>query len=70
MDAFANMLLLIGVWLAAIATAAKLLERLGVGRLPGDGVLRDRDFGFCSPIGLALLLSLVFALYSRLPAAM
>jgi hypothetical protein len=61
-EAFAKILLATAVALALIGGALLLAAKLGIGRLPGDLVVRRGHFTLYAPIGLMLLLSLVLTL--------
>jgi Protein of unknown function (DUF2905) len=61
-EAFAKILLAAAAALALIGVALLLAAKLGIGRLPGDVVVRRGNFTLYAPIGLMLLLSLVLSL--------
>jgi len=62
-------LLAFAVVLAVVGGVVLLLSRLGVGRLPGDLVIRGKNVTFYFPLGLSILisvlLSVVLNLFSR-----
>jgi hypothetical protein len=58
-ETFAKVLLGVAAALALIGGALLLASKLGVGRLPGDIVVRRGNFTFYAPIGLMILISLV-----------
>jgi hypothetical protein len=61
-DTFAKILLGLAATLALIGGALLLASKLGIGRLPGDVVIRRGNFTFYAPIGLMILISLVATL--------
>jgi hypothetical protein len=65
-ETFAKILLATAVALALIGAGLLLASKLGVGRLPGDVVVRRGNFTFYAPIGLMILLSLVLTLVVNL----
>lgn len=54
-------LVIIGLVIVAIGLLWPWLSRLGLGRLPGDIVIRRGNFTFYAPIATALLASLVLS---------
>jgi hypothetical protein len=62
-------LLAFAVVLAVVGGVVLLLSRLGVGRLPGDLVIRGKNVTFYFPLGLSILISVlltvVLNLFSR-----
>lgn len=56
-----RMLIVIGVTILAIGLAWPLLEKLGLGRLPGDVVIRRGNFTFYFPIMTCIVISLVLS---------
>ncbi|NLB73806.1 MAG: DUF2905 domain-containing protein [Firmicutes bacterium] len=65
-----KLLMLIGVILLALGAILILIGRIpGVGRLPGDIVVKRGNFTFFFPVTtciiLSIILSLLFALFSR-----
>lgn len=54
-------LVVIGLVIVAIGLLWPWLSRLGLGRLPGDIVIRRGNFTFYAPIATALLASLVLS---------
>ena len=56
----------IGVFLVVLGGVLWLAGRLGLGRLPGDLVVRRGSFTFVFPIATSLLLSLVATLLLNL----
>ena len=57
-----RMLIVIGVTIVVIGLAWPWLSKLGLGRLPGDIVVRRDGFSFYFPIVTCLLLSAVASL--------
>ena len=59
----------VGLAIAALGLLWMLAERLGFGRLPGDFVIRKKNFTFYVPllssIVVSLLLTLLFNLFKR-----
>jgi hypothetical protein len=49
----------VGIALVAVGAVVWLAGRLGIGRLPGDVVVRRGSFTFAFPLATSLLLSLV-----------
>ena len=68
MEGMAKLLLLVGVVLAVTGATILIASKLGVGRLPGDILIRRDNFTFYMPLGLMLLLSLVLTLVLNLVA--
>lgn len=57
-----RILILIGVAIVAIGLLWPWLSKLGLGRLPGDIVVRREGFSFYFPIVTGLILSVVASL--------
>ena len=55
-------LLIGGIVLIVLALAWPLISKLGLGRLPGDIVIRREGFSFYFPIVTSLILSVVLSL--------
>ena len=55
-------LVLLGVALVAIGLAWPLVERLGLGRLPGDLRIEREGFSFYFPLTTSIIVSLVASL--------
>jgi hypothetical protein len=66
METFAKVLLGIAAALALIGGALLVGSKLGIGRLPGDVVIRRGNFTFYAPIGLMILVSVVATLVLNL----
>ena len=58
----ARLLIVLGVVLVAIGLLWPLISKLGLGRLPGDIVIRRDHAVFYAPITTCLLISLVLSL--------
>lgn len=54
------------VGLALIGALRPMLQRFGLGRLPGDFVLRWRGQNYPLPVASTLLLSAILALLTRI----
>jgi len=67
-----KLMILVGVVLVAVGLLLVLLGRTGlpIGRLPGDIIVRRRNFSFYFPLTTSILLSIVLSLvlyfFSRL----
>jgi len=59
-------LILVGIGLVVIGVLWPLGERIGLGRLPGDIIVRGRRTTFYFPVVTCLLLSILFTLLLRL----
>lgn len=57
----ARLLITIGLVLVVAGLAWPFLSRLGLGRLPGDIVIRSEHGGFYFPIVTCILISLVLS---------
>lgn len=57
-----RVLIIIGLILVAVGVLWPWLQRIGLGRLPGDIVIEREGFTFYAPIMTGLLLSLVLSL--------
>ena len=55
-------LVILGLVLVAAGLLWPLLGQLGLGRLPGDILIRRGNFTFYAPLGTGLLISLVLTL--------
>jgi hypothetical protein len=62
METFAKVLLVTAAALALIAGCLLLASKLGIGRLPGDVLVRRGNFTLYAPIGLMIVLSLVLTI--------
>jgi ABC-type phosphate transport system permease subunit len=58
----ARFLIIAGIALVLIGLAWPWLSKLGLGRLPGDIVIRREGFSFYFPIVTSLLLSIIASL--------
>jgi hypothetical protein len=68
MESMGKLLLLVGVVLAVTGATILIASKLGMGRLPGDILIRRDNFTFYMPLGLMLLLSLVLTVVLNLLA--
>ena len=57
-----RLLITLGLVILAVGLLWPLLAKLGLGRLPGDIVVRCENFSFYFPIVTCILLSLVLTL--------
>jgi hypothetical protein len=57
-----RLLLIAGIVLIVVALAWPWLTRLGLGRLPGDIVIRRENFSFYFPIVTCLIISVAASL--------
>jgi hypothetical protein len=63
----ARFLILLGVILVVLGLALLLLPKIpGLGRLPGDIIIKRQNFTFYFPLGTCILVSLVLSLIFRL----
>ena len=63
MSDLARMLIVFGVILAAVGLALLLVPKIpGLGKLPGDIVIKRENFSFYFPLGTCILISLVLSL--------
>jgi hypothetical protein len=61
-ETFAKVLLATAAALALIGGGLLLASKLGIGRLPGDVLIRRGNFTLYAPIGLMVVLSLVLTI--------
>jgi Protein of unknown function (DUF2905) len=59
MESLAKVLLITALVLGAVGGGLLLAAKLGVGRLPGDLVIKRDGFTLYAPIGLMIVLSIV-----------
>ena len=57
-----RLLIILGVLLVAIGLLWPVISKLGLGRLPGDIVIRRDHVVFYAPLATSLLVSLVLSL--------
>jgi Protein of unknown function (DUF2905) len=57
-----RILIVVGLAIAAAGVLWPWLVRVGVGRLPGDFVVRHGNFTFYAPIATCLVVSIVLSL--------
>ena len=55
-------LIIVGLLLVAAGVLWPWLQKLGLGRLPGDFVIRREGFTFYAPIATGILISIVLSL--------
>jgi hypothetical protein len=70
MSDLARMLIVFGVILVAVGLALLLVPKIpGLGKLPGDIIIKRENFSFYFPLGtcilISLILSLIFWLFRR-----
>jgi hypothetical protein len=70
MSDLARILIFLGVLLVAVGLALLLVPRIpGLGKLPGDLVIKRENFTFYFPLGtcilISVILSLIFWLFRR-----
>ncbi len=70
MSDLARFLIIIGVLLVVVGLALLLLPKIpGLGKLPGDIVIKRENFTFYFPLGtcilISVILSLIFWLFRR-----
>lgn len=58
----AKWLIILGVVLVAVGLAWPLIQKLGLGRLPGDIVIERENFRLYLPLGTSILISVVLSL--------
>ena len=68
MDTLGKLLIALGLGAALLGVLLVLLSQFGLGRLPGDLVVRRGNFVFYSPLGLSLLLSMLLTIALNLGA--
>jgi hypothetical protein len=61
-ETFAKVLIATAIALALLGGALLVASKLGLGRLPGDIVVRRGNFTFYAPIGLMIALSLLLTI--------
>jgi hypothetical protein len=66
MSQVGRFLIVAGVVIAALGVAIVVGDRLGLGRLPGDLVLRRKNVAVYFPIATSLLVSVVLTLVLNL----
>ena len=62
MESAAKILVGLGIALALAGGGLLLAAKLGLGRLPGDVLIRRGNFTFYAPIGLMILISIVLTI--------
>lgn len=61
-----RMLVYLGLSIAAVGLLLIVAQRLGLGRLPGDIVIKRKNFGFYFPIVSSIIVSLILTLLLNL----
>lgn len=59
---FQRLLIIVGIGLLVAGLLWPLLTKLGLGRLPGDIVIKKENFSFYFPIATSILVSLFLTL--------
>ncbi|WP_119301542.1 DUF2905 domain-containing protein [Dongia deserti] len=54
-------LIIIGLLIVAVGVLWPWLQKIGLGRLPGDFVIRREGFTFYAPIATCILISIVLS---------
>jgi hypothetical protein len=62
MSPIQRLLVVVGLGIAAVGVAWPFLARLGLGRLPGDILVRRGAFTFYAPIATCIIVSVVLSL--------
>ena len=63
MSDFARILIVLGVLLVVVGLALLLVPKIpGLGKLPGDLVIKRENFTFYFPLGTCLLISVILSL--------
>ena len=63
MSDLARILIVLGVLLVAVGLALLLVPKIpGLGKLPGDLVIKRENFTFYFPLGTCILLSVILSL--------
>jgi len=68
MDMIGKLLIIVGISAVLLGVLLVALSHFGVGRLPGDIVVRRGNFVFFSPLGLSLVLSVLLTIALNLLA--
>jgi hypothetical protein len=66
MNTLGKLLLAVAILLGVVGGTLLLLSHFGIGRLPGDVVIRRRNVTIYAPLGLMLVLSLVLTIVLNL----
>ncbi|HTO79722.1 MAG TPA: DUF2905 domain-containing protein [Methylocystis sp.] len=61
-----KLLILLGASLIVLGLLWLIVERLGLGRLPGDFVIEGQRFKIYIPVASCIVLSVVLAIFFRL----
>lgn len=62
MSALSKLLIILGVILIIIGLLLPWLQRMGLGSLPGDIMIKRNNFSFYFPIATSIIVSLVLSL--------
>ncbi len=65
MSGFQKTLIVIGILLIAVALLWPVLTKIGIGRLPGDILIRRDNFTFYFPLTTMILVSIVITILLR-----
>jgi len=66
-SAFGKMLILVGVFIILIGLLLSLGEKIPwIGRLPGDIIIRKKNFTFYFPLATSILISIFLTLFFTL----
>ncbi|WP_422444053.1 DUF2905 domain-containing protein [Thermoanaerobacterium sp. DL9XJH110] len=69
LNSFGKILIMMGVFLIAIGGIFLLGSNIGIGRLPGDIVVKKGNFTFYFPLAtsiiLSIILTVIFSLFRR-----
>ena len=66
LESFGKLLLMIGALSAAVGLFLLVLNRLGIGRLPGDIFIQRENFTLYFPLATMLLVSLILTILVNL----
>ena len=62
MSSLQRVLVVVGLAIAAVGLAWPLLAKMGLGRLPGDILIRRGGFTFYAPLATCIVVSVVISL--------
>lgn len=62
MNSIAKILIIVGIILIFVGLLLPLLQRIGLGSLPGDIIIRKKNFTFYFPIVTCIIVSIVISL--------
>lgn len=66
MNEMGKTFILIGVVLIIVGISLPLLQKMGLGRLPGDLLIKKENFTFYFPLATGLLISLILTIFLNL----